>query len=55
MDLNKLSEIEKMAKIWQIQLNLEYKNKEKNVRLAFKDIGSFCEHLAIDFFPWLSR
>ena len=49
MGLNKLSTIEKIAKVWQIQLNLEYCNKKKNVRISFKDIGSFCELLAIDY------
>lgn len=54
INLNEMSDIEKMAKIWQIQLNLEYNNPKKNVRLSFKDIGAFCEHLAIDFLPGYS-
>ena len=47
----KLSNIEKIAKIWQLQLNLEYENQDRNVRLSFKDIGPFCEFLAIDYNP----
>jgi hypothetical protein len=39
-----------ISRIWQMQLNLEYRNPEKNVRLSFKDIGSFGEFLALDFF-----
>ena len=49
MNLNNYSELEKIAKIWQIQLNLEYNNVNKNVRLSFKDIGAFSEFLALDF------
>lgn len=48
MNLNNYSELEKIAKIWQIQLNLEYENTDKNVRLSFKDIGAFAEFLALD-------
>lgn len=43
------TELEKIAKIWQIQLNLEYSNPKKNVRLAFKDIGAFAELMALDY------
>ena len=46
----KLTDLEKVAKIWQIQLNIEYEKPEKNVRLSFNDIGSFCEHLATDYY-----
>lgn len=49
INLNELSGIEKIAKIWQMQLNLEYNNPKKNVRLSFKDIGPFCEYLSLDF------
>lgn len=49
MNLNEYSELEKIAKIWQIQLNLEYCDSAKNVRLSFKDIGAFAEFLALDF------
>lgn len=49
--MHKISDIEKIAKIWQIQLNLEFENPAKNVRLSFKDIGAFCEFLAIDYYP----
>lgn len=49
MNLNSYTELEKIAKIWQIQLNLEYGNISKNVRLSFKDIGAFAEFLALDF------
>ena len=49
--MKKLSNIEKIAKIWQLQLNLEYENQDRNVRLSFKDIGAFCEFLAIDYNP----
>ena len=48
-DFNKLSEWEKIAKIWQFQLNLEYCNPHKNVRLSFKDIGAFTELMAINY------
>lgn len=48
-DLNNLSEMEKIAKVWQLEMNLELCNPQKNVRLAFKDIGPFCEHLALNF------
>lgn len=48
---NKMNEIQKFAKIWQIQLNVEYKKPKKNVRISFKDIGPFCEYLALDFEP----
>jgi len=50
-NLNKMTDIEKIAKIWQIQLNMEYEKPEKNVRISFKDIGPFCEYIAIDFLP----
>lgn len=50
-DLNDLSDIQKMAKVWQLQLNLEYKKPERNVRLSFRDIGPFCEYTALDFLP----
>lgn len=50
-DLNKLTDIEKMAKIWQLELNMEYLKPKKNVRLSFKDIGPFCEYLATSFLP----
>ena len=43
-----MTELEKIAKIWQIQLNLELSNPNKNVRLSFKDIGAFAELLAIN-------
>lgn len=46
-----MTDLEKISKIWQLQLNIEYEAPNKNVRLSFKDIGPFCEHLAIDFFP----
>lgn len=46
-----MTDIEKMAKVWQIQLNMEYDKPEKNVRISFKDIGPFCEYIAIDFLP----
>jgi hypothetical protein len=49
MDLNTLSTIEKVAKVWQIQLNLEYCNKRNNTRMSFKDIGAFCELLATNY------
>ena len=49
MDLNSYSELEKIAKIWQTQLNLEYNALHKNIKLAFKDVGAFTEFLAIDF------
>lgn len=49
MDLNNLSTIEKVAKVWQIQLNLEYCNKKNNTRMSFKDIGAFCELLATNY------
>lgn len=49
MDLNKMTEWEKIAKIWQLQLNLEYSNPAKNVRLSFKDIGPFAELTAINY------
>lgn len=46
-DLNKLTILQKIAKVWQIQLNLEYEyRKNQNTRLSFKDIGAFCELLA---------
>ena len=48
---NKMTEIQKLAKIWQIQLNVEYKKPKKNVRISFKDVGPFCEYLALDFEP----
>ena len=48
---NRMSEIEKFAKIWQIQLNVEYKKPQKNIRISFKDVGPFCEYLALDFAP----
>ena len=48
-NLNNCTELEKIAMIWQLQLNLEYCNTQKNVRLAFRDIGSFAEFLALDF------
>lgn len=50
-NLNNLNDIEKIAKIWQIELNMEYLKPEKNVRLSFKDIGPFCEYLATSFLP----
>lgn len=44
---NKLKEIlELYAKIWQIQLHIEYKFKDKNVSNAFKGIGAFGEIFA---------
>lgn len=49
MNLNNLSTIQKIAKVWQLQLNLEYTNKKSNTRLSFKDIGSFCELLAANY------
>jgi len=49
MDLNKMNSLEKIAKVWQIQLNLEYCNVDDNTRLSFKDIGSFCELLATKY------
>jgi len=48
-DLNTMSEWQKIAKIWQLQLNLEYSNPRKNVRLSFKDIGAFTELTAINY------
>ena len=48
-DLNKLSLLEKISKVWQIQLNIEYCESKKNTRISFKDIGSFCEILAINY------
>lgn len=51
IDLNKMSDIEKVSKIWQIQLNMEYTKPQKNVRISFKDIGAFFEYLALDFLP----
>ena len=50
-NLNNLTDIEKFAKIWQTELNMEYLKPEKNVRLSFKDIGPFCEYLATSFLP----
>lgn len=47
--MNNMTELEKIAKIWQIQLNLELSNPNKNVRLSFKDIGAFAELLAINY------
>jgi hypothetical protein len=40
-----------IVKIWQHQLHLEYMNPNKNVRISFKDIGSFGELLAISYNP----
>lgn len=50
-NFNDMSDIEKFAKIWQIQLNVEYNNPKKNVRISFKDVGPFCEYLALMFEP----
>jgi len=50
-DLNNLSNIEKIARVWQLQLNLEYSNPESNTRISFKDIGAFCEMLASNYNP----
>ena len=49
MDLNNLSSLEKIARVWQLQLNLEYSNKTNNTRMSFKDIGAFCELLATNY------
>lgn len=46
-----LEEVKKILKIWQLELNLEYENPEKNVKVSFGDIGSFGELLAISFNP----
>lgn len=40
-----------ISKIWQHQLHLEYANPNKNVRISFRDIGSFGELLAISYNP----
>ncbi len=50
-DLNKMSDYEKIAKIWQLELNMEYLKPARNVRMSFKDIGPFCEYLAINYLP----
>lgn len=50
-NLNELNDLEKIAKIWQFELNMEYLKPHKNVRLSFKDIGPFCEYLATSFLP----
>ena len=48
-DLNNLSVLEKVSKVWQIQLNLEYCERRNNTRMSFKDIGAFCELLATNY------
>lgn len=48
---NNISDYEKIAKIWQLELNMEFLNPARNVRMSFKDIGPFCEHLAINYLP----
>lgn len=45
------NELFNISKIWQYQLHLEYTNPNKNVRISFKDIGSFVELLAISYNP----
>ena len=45
------NELFDMAKIWQYQLHLEYIDPKRNVRLSFKDIGSFGELLAVSYNP----
>lgn len=50
MNNNRKENYVQIAKIWQKQLNLEFINAKKNVRMSFKDIGAFCEFLAIDFY-----
>lgn len=50
-DLNVLTVLEKISKVWQIQLNLEYCEKKNNTRMSFKDIGAFCELLATNYNP----
>ena len=44
-----VNELMKILKKWQIELNLEYSNPKKNVRVSFGDIGSFGELSAINF------
>jgi hypothetical protein len=44
-------ELEKVLKLWQIELNLEYLNPNKNVRVSFSDIGTLGEMLAINLNP----
>ena len=48
-NINKLNDLEKIAKIWQIELNIEYMKPKKNVRISFKDVGPFCEYIALDY------
>jgi hypothetical protein len=43
------NELFDIAKIWQYQLHLEYSNPNRNIRISFKDIGSFGELLAISY------
>jgi len=45
------SELVDVSKIWQHQLHLEYINPNRNVRMSFRDIGSFGELLAISYNP----
>jgi hypothetical protein len=40
-----------VSKIWQYQLNMEYSNPTRNVRVSFKDIGAFGEYLTTNFYP----
>ena len=49
IDLNAMTTLEKIAKVWQLQLNLEYTNSKNNTRMSFKDIGAFCELLATNY------
>ncbi len=42
------TELKRVLKIWQLELNLEYLNPQKNVKVSFGDIGSFGEMLAIN-------
>lgn len=51
MDLNKMTDLEKIAKVWQLELNMEFLKPEKNVRLSFKDIGAFGEYIATNLMP----
>lgn len=45
------NELIDVSKIWQHQLHLEYTNRNRNVRVSFRDIGSFGELLAISYNP----
>lgn len=45
------NELIDVSKIWQHQLHLEHVNPKRNVRVSFKDIGSFGELLAISYNP----